>query len=281
MQRDSMRGFPMSNRDRITRSDEHNARGIELADRGWLDEAVNEFRKAIELDPESAHAHDNLATVLAEKGQLDDALFEYVAALRADPESPTAYHYLASFLAGQGHDLAINLYRKSLDLEYDFPDAHLNLALALADRGRLEDALVEFEIAYRMAPDDAVIHHELACCLIDLERYPEAIGHLKRIVKDYSDYIEAYVDLGIAFTAQGFYAEAEDSFQAALAKDEHDFASHYHLAALYATWGRPREALNHLETAAGQDRERVRLWLRDDRLFDPIREDERYHALLS
>ncbi|MEM6531101.1 MAG: tetratricopeptide repeat protein [Myxococcota bacterium] len=270
-----------NNRDRITRSDEHNARGIELADRGWLDEAVNEFRKAIELDPDSAHAHDNLATVLAEKGQLDEALFEYVAALKADPDSPTAYHYLASFLAGQGHDLAVNLYRKSLDLEYEFPDAHLNLALALADRGRLDEALAEFEVAHRMAPEDAVIHHELACCLIDLERYPEAIGHLKRITRGYPDYIEAHVDLGIAYTAQGFYAEAEVALKAALERDEHDFASHYHLAALYATWDKLKVALDHLEIAASQDRERVRMWLREDRLFDTLRDEERYQRLLA
>ena len=54
-------------KDNIALSDEHNSRGIELADRGWLDEAIREFRKAIDLDPDSAHAHDNLATVYAEK----------------------------------------------------------------------------------------------------------------------------------------------------------------------------------------------------------------------
>ena len=54
--------------DRIAQSDFHNQRGIELADRGWLDESIKEFKKAIDLDPDSAHAHDNLATVYAEKG---------------------------------------------------------------------------------------------------------------------------------------------------------------------------------------------------------------------
>src|SRR4051794_35804305 len=49
-------------KDNIALSDEHNSRGIELADRGWLDEAIKEFKKAIDLDPNSAHAHDNLAT---------------------------------------------------------------------------------------------------------------------------------------------------------------------------------------------------------------------------
>ena len=81
-------------RDQITQSDEHNARGIELADRGWLDEAINEFKRAIDLDPNSAHAHDNLGTVYAEKGDLLEALKEFLDAVRADPESPTVHHYL-------------------------------------------------------------------------------------------------------------------------------------------------------------------------------------------
>ena len=34
-------------KDTLSQSDEHNSRGIELADRGWLDEAVKEFKKAI------------------------------------------------------------------------------------------------------------------------------------------------------------------------------------------------------------------------------------------
>jgi len=271
----------MDQHEDMGQSDEHNARGIELADRGWLDEAVIEFQKAIELDPRAAHAHDNLATVLAEKGRLADALFEFVEALRADPDSPTAHHYLASFLAGQGHELAIALYRRALELDFDFPDAHLNLAMALADRGYLADALAELQIAHDQAPDDEMIHHELACCLIDLERYPEAIGHLKTIVRACPDHVEAFVDLGIAFTAQGFYAEAETTLEKALEIDGHDFASHYHLAALYATWDRPNDALDHLETAATHDREKMRLWLRDDRLFDPIRSEERYSKLMA
>ena len=80
-------------------SDLHNQRGIELADRGWLDESINEFRKAIELDPDSAHAHDNIATVYAEKGMLRDAVAEYLRAMELEPQSPTAHYNFASFLA--------------------------------------------------------------------------------------------------------------------------------------------------------------------------------------
>ncbi|MEC9465004.1 MAG: tetratricopeptide repeat protein, partial [Myxococcota bacterium] len=165
--------------DNLTQSDHHNARGIELADRGWYEEAIREFHKAIELDPNSAHAHDNLGTVLAEKGLLLEALEEFVKATQLDPTSATTHHYLASFLASHGADLAIAQYRRAIACEFEFPDAHLNLAITLADNGRLEEALRELEVAHVQAPDDPVIEHELACCLIDLDRHPDAIAHLK------------------------------------------------------------------------------------------------------
>lgn len=266
-------------RDEIGNSDEHNARGIELADRGWLDEAANEFKKAIRLDPNSAHAHDNLATIYAERGQLAEALVEFMDAVRIEPDSPTTHHYLASFLAAHGQDLAVAEYRKAIELEYEFPDAHLNLALALADRGELEEAVVELEIALGQAPDDEMIQHELAGCLIDLERYPEAIAHLKKVVRLHPEHVEAFVDLGIAYTAQGFFAEAEAVLRRAIAIDAHDFAAHYHLAALYVSWERKEQAFEHLKAAATQDAEKLQEWLQDDRAFEPLQDDPRFEEL--
>ena len=76
--------------DGSVRSDEHNSRGIELADRGWLDEAIKEFKKAIELDPESAHAHDNLATVYARRHKVHEAIRELQHALAIEPRHVAA-----------------------------------------------------------------------------------------------------------------------------------------------------------------------------------------------
>src|ERR671929_2009447 len=141
-------------RDRTVRSDEHNTRGIELADRGWLDEAIREFKKAIELDPESAHAHDNLATVYSEKKLYREALGEYLTALRLEPESATAHYNLACFLATHGQDMAVTEYRDAIQLDPEYPDAHLNLGLTYADQGRTEEALKELELAISLDPKD-------------------------------------------------------------------------------------------------------------------------------
>src|SRR5512141_2928687 len=103
--------------DKIALSDEHNSRGIELADRGWLDEAIKEFKKAIELDPSSAHAHDNLATVYSEKKLYREALTEYLTAIQLEPESATAHYNLACFLATHAQDMTAAEYREPVRLD--------------------------------------------------------------------------------------------------------------------------------------------------------------------
>lgn len=254
--------------DKFTQSDEHNARGIELADRGWLDEAVNEFKKAIDCDPNSPHAYDNLGTIYADKGELLLALGAFLKALTLDPENPETHHYLASFLASHGPELCLTEYRQSIALANEFPDAHLNLAIALADQGRLEEALLELQIAHTQSPDDELIQHELACCLIDLDRHPEAIKHLKALIKGNPDLIEAYVDLGISYTAQGFYDQAKLTLDTALRLAPADFATHYHLAALFSAWGQREQALHHLAQASQINNQKLKLWVREDEAFE-------------
>lgn len=142
-------------KDNIALSDEHNTRGIELADRGWLDEAIKEFKKAIDLDPSSAHAHDNLATVYAEKKLFREALSEYLTALKLEPESATAHYNLACFLSTHAGEMAVEEYKEAIELDPEYPDAHLNLGLTYADQGRVEEAMRELQTAIELDSQDA------------------------------------------------------------------------------------------------------------------------------
>ncbi|MEW5852996.1 MAG: tetratricopeptide repeat protein [Myxococcota bacterium] len=267
-------------KDPLQKSDEHNARGIELADRGWLEEAVNEFKKAIALDPDSAHAHDNLATVFAEKGQYLEAMEEYLTALRLEPQSPTAHYNLACFLAAHSHEWAIREYKTAIELEYDYPDAHLNLGLTYAERGMFAEAMAEYEVALKLNPGDPVAHHELATVLMDLGRHSDAITHLRNVLRAEADNVDALVDLGICYTAKGFYQEAEKSLTRAETLAPEDALCQYHLAALNAVRGNRDRALTHLANAAVRERDRVRLWADADRLFDAMRADPRFQDIL-
>ncbi len=261
------------------RSDQHNARGIELADRGWLDEAVKEFQRAIELDPVAAHAHDNLATVYAEQKKLREALHEHLTALRLDPESATVHFNLAAFLSANATDLTIESYRTALTIDPLFPDAQLNLGLTLADEGQVEPALTALRAAVEQAPEDALTRHELASLLLDEGEYRAAIGQLKEVVRLAPELFEPWLDLGIAYAQQGFYEEAARAYAGAGRLRPDDLLLNYNLGGLHALSGRPAEALAALRRALSFDPVKVRGWLQDDRMFEPLEGNAEFEAL--
>ena len=267
-------------KDHIALSDEHNSRGIELADRGWLDEAIREFQKAIELDPRSAHAHDNLATVYSEKKLFREALQEYLTAIQLEPDSATAHYNLACFLATHGPDMAIAEYKDAIQLDPEYPDAHLNLGLTYADQGRAEEALKELERAIELDPKDPFPRHELAALLMDDGDYRGAIAQLKEVVRLEPDGFEAHLDLGICYAQKGFYAEAERAYQRARALNGEDLLLEYNTAALYALWGRPSDALEYLRKALASDRAKVTGWLATDPMFESLKGNPEFESLL-
>lgn len=269
----------MRDKDRIALSDRHNARGIELADHGMLDEAVKEFRKAIELDPESAHAYDNLGTVLAEKQLYREALSCYLTAIRLEPDAPTAHYNLASFLATHGLEMAAEEYREAIDLDPEYPDAHVNLGITSADLGKPKEAELAFERAIELAPDDPLPRQELAILLMDEGRIRQAVPHLREVTKLDPENFDAFLDLGICYTQLGFYDEAEKAFARCteLAADDPSLA--YHHAALHALRGKEADALRLLREAVEKEPDRVRAWLRNDRMFDSLRGSEAFESL--
>jgi Flp pilus assembly protein TadD len=64
------------------------AAGVDAALEGRWDEAVRYWTAAVDRDPRSGAAHNNLAIALERKGDWEGAGREYEMALRLAPESP-------------------------------------------------------------------------------------------------------------------------------------------------------------------------------------------------
>jgi tetratricopeptide (TPR) repeat protein len=80
----------------------YNDLGIALAqqaDQVQQDEAVTRFRQAIEMAPDFADAHGNLATVLQQRGDLDEAIVHFQEAVRLAPDNAEMRSRLDAALA--------------------------------------------------------------------------------------------------------------------------------------------------------------------------------------
>jgi len=70
-----------------SRSSEQVRFGIWATKNNLWDEAIFRWRKALEADPRSVSAHNNLAVAYERKGLFNEALKEYEAALKLDPDN--------------------------------------------------------------------------------------------------------------------------------------------------------------------------------------------------
>jgi tetratricopeptide (TPR) repeat protein len=101
-----------------------------------LPEAMDAYRRALELDPSLAAAHTNLGIAYFEQGELAKARVHFERALSLDPDQPEARYNLANLYEQESQlDLAIAEFRRVVASRPEFADAHFNLAIALEKVG--------------------------------------------------------------------------------------------------------------------------------------------------
>jgi len=107
--------------------------------------AEKEYRRAIELDPNYATAHHWYAEHLALMGRFDEAFAEIERARELDPVSLIiATDRGAILYFSRRYDLAIAQFRAVLDMEPNFPRAHM-LTFSYAQKGKNAEALEDLE----------------------------------------------------------------------------------------------------------------------------------------
>jgi len=123
-----------------------------LGDLGRFTEAESSLRLAL-THVDDALTHYNLGFVLTRVGRLPDAIAEYERALERDPNHLAARTNLASVLVRQGQlDRAARVLARALEIEPETAAAHTNLGLLLAQQGRMDQAGREFREALRINP---------------------------------------------------------------------------------------------------------------------------------
>ncbi len=162
---------------------DHNNLGNTLLDQGRFDEAIAEYRQAIEIQPGYAVAHFNLANAYDEKGDKAAASSEYLQALAIDPA---------------------------------YADARYNLALLDREAGRGPEAAAAFEEILRTNPYYAKAHYSLGNLRLQEGRLDEAIGCFRKAVEADPSYVNAYVNLGNAYRSKGDAPAAVSSYKKAL-----------------------------------------------------------------
>ena len=134
-----IKNFP-ERKPKFNRSHESEAwfqKGLELEESGApVEDAVDAYRKVLDLNPGAAGALVNLGTIYYRLHKFEEAEKYYLAAIEADPEYPLAQFNLGNLYDEQGRfPEAVDFYRRALELNPQYADAHFNLALLCERQG--------------------------------------------------------------------------------------------------------------------------------------------------
>ena len=123
-------------------------RGAIVLPGGRLEEAAQDFLRALQLDPSDIYAHNNLGIVLARQGQLDDAIAKWRDALELNADYAEAHFNLGlAFYEKQDYRAAVNEFEEALSVDGNLLPARGNLALAYASLGNEKMAEVQVNVA--------------------------------------------------------------------------------------------------------------------------------------
>jgi tetratricopeptide (TPR) repeat protein len=221
----------------------HNDLGIVLASSGRIDEAIEHYRKALEIKPDYPDAHNNLGIALASCGRIGEAIEHYEKALEINPDYAIAYNNLGIALANCGRDVkAMAHFRKALEIDPDYAEAQADLGKVLARRGLTNEAILCYERALRLKPGFASAHNGLGNLLSDLGRADEAERHFQKALEIDPNFAEAHNNLGTILNRRGRVDEAAAEFQRAIQLKPGFAQAHANLGMTLNSRGRIDEA---------------------------------------
>ena len=145
-----------------------------------FEEAIAEYKRAIEIDPDYALAFTSLGSVYERKGLFGPAIFHHKRAIEINSNLAVAHLNLGVAFARKGVlDLAIPAYKKAVELSPDLVEAYFNLGMAYYKKGLLQEAIREYEKTVELSPDNAKAHYNLAIAYYYAKDYDLASKHIR------------------------------------------------------------------------------------------------------
>lgn len=162
----------------------HLARGEIYLQSKQYEQAIKEFRRAIDIDPKLPEAHLKLGVALssssvtanAGSGNLKASLKAFQEAVRLRPDWPEALNHLgASYRSIQEYDKSITSLKEAIRLRPEFPEAEENLAIAYLYAGHHKEAVVWLTKVTARKPARPLSHKLLGMTYLILDDKEKAL----------------------------------------------------------------------------------------------------------
>ncbi|HTR27354.1 MAG TPA: tetratricopeptide repeat protein [Terriglobales bacterium] len=235
--------------------------------------AIEEYRAAIDADPNSPYLTSGLAELYAKTGRIRDAVIEAQDIIKKNPNNLEARRLLGRIYlrslgdmqAGNGSDsvlkLAIEQYEQIVRLEPDSTEDHLLLGRLYRFNNDITKAEGEFKTAVKLQPDSEEAVTTLAYLYNELGETSRAAEVLSSVPKKGRS-AKLYSALGYTYEQQKQYKNAVDAYRHAIELDRDNLDAIRGLAENLLNDGQSDAALEQYKVIADANPEDAQTYIR-------------------
>lgn len=170
-----------------------------------------------------SQAHRNSGIVHIHEGRFDEAMQDFKKALEIIPDSTILHSYLGICHNNTGRfNDAISEFEKVISDKKDDIPSRIRLGLALRNQGLYDGSVDEFRAAVKIKPKHADLHYFLGLVLSNKDAYQEAIEEFEKALEINPDYVEALSKLGFLCILTGGFQKASQLFNKIIKLDSHN-----------------------------------------------------------
>ena len=222
----------------------HTDRAVALSRAGQKNDALGEFRSALQANPGFVDARVGMGDLLVEMGRLDEALPQYQDVVTHRPTRFDVRQKLGSALLDRGRvqDAAREL-NEVVRQSPNRAGAFFLLGRALMGSRDYDGSLRAFDRCLELAPDEPSAHANRGIVLIKMQRPREGIVSLTRALQLKPDLGQGYLWLGVGQAAVGDLDKAAASYREAIRLEPKSAAPLVNMGNLATTRGSRDEAI--------------------------------------
>lgn len=221
---------------------------VALHKQGQLIPAETMYRDILRAQPDHFDALHYLGLIALQRGKTQDGVVLIEQALQVDSNNVAARGNLAMALRQlHRHDEALTHYRHAIAIRSDAPELHYHLINTLLEQQRVDEALATCTHALEIKPDSAMLFQQRGTILLMLGRNEEAIADFDRALEIDPGMIDALANRGVVLAALDRCAEAVTNYDALLQRKPDDSEARFNRANALRKLKRSAEAIADYE----------------------------------
>jgi len=206
-----------------------NARNLE--DKGNIDGAIEEAKKAVYADRNSSRPIRELAYYLYKKGNTNEAKKWFIHAAEMNKLDVFAFHYLGQiYLERNQINKAAEFFNKAMDISPRHISRAIDFGKILVKKGMFQKAQGVFNKALSLTNDPLTLHEDLARYCLENEAYHYAIDLMKFVIEQVPKRHDLLYRIGIAYEKINDPQEAVKYLLKASANDPNNIDIKIHIA---------------------------------------------------